>query len=349
MTAVLITILNGAKVLDSGSGVVLRQHKGKTYVLTCAHNLRALSSTVSPTTTSPVRVLVNGKEAKDTADAELARRDLAVLTVDGYIGPEAMLKTPGKVTGEVKCRGFARFFQDQFAIRIVEGKVQATVDTVMPDGTATEYLQIKPGANSASFEKGLSGAPVYQADLLVGIARILAPSEHAGDGNKAKKPMGYAIRLSPAVTQLVQEKLPELLNSAANNPDRPPEPPQPKPQSLENDDLQKNRWGGKSEAFGRRLLIENVRQFARYFMFDAVVVSTDGSPLVGPFVYHLHNTFAKPVIWIRRTDGVRAALEQIEASGTFTIGVQLKDKTGVWRSLEKDLAKYDGGRLKRYD
>ena len=77
--------------------------------------------------------------------------------------------------------------------------------------------------------------------------------------------------------------------------------------------------------------------------------ATDNSPLVGPFVFHLHDTFAKSVIWIRKTQGRRAVLEEIYATGTFTFGVQFKDGGGTWRSLEFDLANYEGGRLKKYD
>ena len=67
----------------------------------------------------------------------------------------------------------------------------------------------------------------------------------------------------------------------------------------------------------------------------------------GPFVFHLHDTYAKSVIWIRKTHGQRAVLEEIYATGTFTFGVQFKDGEGTWRSLEFDLGEYETGRLKR--
>ena len=77
--------------------------------------------------------------------------------------------------------------------------------------------------------------------------------------------------------------------------------------------------------------------------------ATDGKPLIPPFVFHIHDSFPKSVIWIRKTDGAKAVLEEIEASGTFTIGVQFRDELGVWRSLEYDLLDYEDKRLKKYD
>ena len=346
MSAVLITILNGTKILDSGTGVVVRRHGGKCYVLTCAHNLRALSSRIATTGDNPVRIMVNGHEAKDNGDAALARRDLAVLTVDGEIAEETPLTHSKSTAGLVQCRGYTRFFQDQFEHRAVDGRIQRLINTVMPDGTATQYIEIEP--KSGTFEKGLSGAPVFRDEKLVGIARML--SDRSGPEKESQKVVGYAIRLSPEVIKLVQEKVPANSGVAKKNDDRPPVPKAPAADSLANDDIQKNRWGGKSENFGRRLAVERIREFSRYFMFDAVLLSTDNSRLVGPFIFHLHDTFAKPVIWIRRTDGLRAALEEIEASGTFTLGVQFKDEKGIWRSLELDLAEIDDGKLaRRYD
>jgi len=55
------------------------------------------------------------------------------------------------------------------------------------------------------------------------------------------------------------------------------------------------------------------------------------------------------VIWIRKVRETKAALQEVRATGTFTFGVQFKDDTHAWRSLEYDLTKYRGGVLKDYD
>ena len=62
MSAVLITVVNGTKVLDSGTGIVLCQvlNESKTYVLTCAHNIRAIGRRVVDSQDNPVRIVVNG-------------------------------------------------------------------------------------------------------------------------------------------------------------------------------------------------------------------------------------------------------------------------------------------------
>jgi hypothetical protein len=345
MSAVLVTVMNGAKVLDSGTGIVLAHHaeERKTYVLTCAHTIRALGRRVVAAEDNPVRLVVNGAPASDNDDPRLARLDLAVLTAHGLVGTPARLKVAPPSTAQVRCEGFTGFFQHQFARREVRGKVQRRLETVMPDGTALTYLEVKPGPKSERFAKGLSGAPVFDGSkCAIGVARIL-------EGSKDGDSLGYAIQFSPAVIALVQEKVPGAIAGAGADPEGPPQPPPPTPEGLKRDDIQKGRWKGQSDGFGRRTFVANVRRFKRYFMFDAGLEATDGRPLQGPFVFHLHDTFAKCVIWIRKTNGVTAVLEEIEATGTFTWAVQFKDGDGHWQGLEYDLEDYDGGRLKSYD
>jgi hypothetical protein len=130
----------------------------------------------------------------------------------------------------------------------------------------------------------------------------------------------------------------------------PPPPPPPNRASLEKDDIQKNRWGGKAKGYGRRLFISTVNMEKEYFEFEAVLESTDATPLEHPFFFHLHDTYKPNKIKISRTryDGKQAVLER-GAEGTFTIGVQFKDAKGEWRSLEYDLASYAKGSLRKYD
>jgi hypothetical protein len=75
------------------------------------------------------------------------------------------------------------------------------------------------------------------------------------------------------------------------------------------------------------------------FFFNAIVSSTDGSPLRGPVLFHLHDTYPKSVYRIRKIrDDKEAILEEVSAYGVYTLGVQVKDAQGAWVGLELDLA-----------
>jgi hypothetical protein len=377
---VLITILNGTKVLDSGTGIVLchfthqtentipaaknqASAKGtenpdsneaeelvpaetKTYVLTCAHNLRAIRAAQQ----DPTRILVGGALAHANEDEDLARLDLAVLTVQGKVGVRCTVDLLGRKTAptKVRCEGYTGFFQDHFERRQVQGKIADIIATLTPDGIPISYLKIVSNRVGAKFKKGLSGAPVYgatgdQNGKVIGVARILDASTKDGL-------TGFAIQLTNPILSLIQEKIPCDIDGGTEDGNRPPAPPSPDPESVANNDIQKNRWGGSSQDYGRRLTVDNVVEYSRYFVFDAVLEATDQYPLKPPFVFHLHDTFARSVYWIRKTNGFRAALEEIDAEGTFTIGVQFKDGFGNWKSLEYDLAKYKDGYLwKKYE
>jgi hypothetical protein len=79
-------------------------------------------------------------------------------------------------------------------------------------------------------------------------------------------------------------------------------------------------------------------QYRDVFLFDAVVSSLDGSPLQGPFVFHLHDSYPRPVIWVRKTrPDNTASLESITSTGVYTLAVQVKDAKGKWMGLEFDL------------
>jgi hypothetical protein len=381
MNAVLITVQNGEKVLDSGTGFVIGQANAKSYVLTCAHTLKAALG--RQTTDSKVeggrvvdgntaKIFVAGKSAGAIDDDKLKYLDLAVLIVDGIVGlPVILALEPKPADGKVTCEGFTFFFRCQFAHRKVKGRIQATSSVITAEGDQLSYLEIQPTASGGEFEKGLSGAPVMDGGhKVIGIARILdgvtKPEPPKPDEPKAKsKALGYAVKFTLELLRLIREKIPTdgagtvvpwegLLQvqgttgkaGAGSQQDLPPPTPPP-PDNAE--DIQKGRWGGISEGFGREVTVENVREHKHSFTFDAVVRSTDGSALEGPVIFHLHDTFAKSVIWIRKITGNRAVLAEIESFGTFTIGVQFKDKAGVWQCLEYDLEKYKSGELKKYD
>ena len=118
-------------------------------------------------------------------------------------------------------------------------------------------------------------------------------------------------------------------------------PPAPRP-IINLDDPQKGRWGGQSARDGRsvRVVIDSVE--GDIFYFSVIVESTDRTPLAAPVIFHLHDTFPRSVITIRRIENQQAILREWNAYGVFTIGVQVKNAAGQWMSLEIDLANAPG-------
>lgn len=90
---------------------------------------------------------------------------------------------------------------------------------------------------------------------------------------------------------------------------------------------------------GRKLsaTVADVRD--RLFTCSFAVESTDGTELDPPVLFHLHDSFPRMVIHIKRIrdDGLWAVLEDVVAYGAFTVGAQVKDATGRWVGLEYDL------------
>lgn len=118
-------------------------------------------------------------------------------------------------------------------------------------------------------------------------------------------------------------------------------PPEPGP-IHDFDDPQKGRWGGQSTRDGRevRVVIDSVER--DIFYFSVVVESIDSTPLAPPVVFHMHDSFPRSVITVRRVENRQAILREWNAYGVFTIGVQLKNASGEWTSLEIDLANAPG-------
>ena len=127
--------------------------------------------------------------------------------------------------------------------------------------------------------------------------------------------------------------------SQRDNDDRPP-PPGP---ILDRRDIQLGRWGGAADRAGRRLTATLTKLRKSSFSVDLAVESVDGSPLQGPVVFHLHDTFEKTAIPIRKIrEGRRAVLYDVNAYGAFTVGAQVLTSYGVWTSLEYNLADLPG-------
>ena len=131
--------------------------------------------------------------------------------------------------------------------------------------------------------------------------------------------------------------------ASARDPARPLSEPVPEPGPiLDFDDPQKGRWGGQSTRDGRavRVVINSVER--DIFFFSVIVEPTDWTPLAAPVVFHLHDSFPRSVVTIRRIENQQAILREWNAYGVFAIGVQVKDAAGQWISLETDLAEAPG-------
>lgn len=74
-----------------------------------------------------------------------------------------------------------------------------------------------------------------------------------------------------------------------------------------------------------------------------MVESTDGCPLQAPVIVHVHPSYPRDVVTVRRiTGGRQAVLSDWNAYGVFAIGVQVKNANGEWTRLEFDPSQLDG-------
>lgn len=383
MSAVFIAVIDGQRVLDTGSGVVIysggvdeASGYGSSYVLTCAHVLKSIS--LRSINNKGARILVNGLNATKIEDGALEEFDLALLKVPGRLQDSegkgmvaASFKLSSSQSATNRCTGFVNFFKDQYRGLEVICAVEELVPAITSTGKSISYLKLQAKQRSELFRKGLSGAAIFDAgNRVVGIARILDLAEEVDSSEnsttlaKQQSKTAYAIKVTPTIIEILKRSVPGLQShdkkgakkpmavaddkSISRESDSPPQPDTPNPNSLKIDDIQKDRWGSQKTGFGREILIERVEMFSRVFSFDVVLRSTDKSELTGPVVFHLHNTFPRSVIWIRKISKGRAVLQEVIASGTFTIGVQFKDKDGKWQSLEYDIAK-ENPELRKYD
>jgi hypothetical protein len=156
----------------------------------------------------------------------------------------------------------------------------------------------------------------------------------------ASGPEASDLRQLRARWQQWRERIDELLGR--NEAEGADDPPSPEPVQRA-DDPQKGRWGGMPERNGRQLEATIGEAERDTFDVSFTVRSTDKSLLEGPVVFHLHDSFPRKTIYIRRIrDGSSAVLEEVNAYGVFTVGAQVKAADGRWTSLELDLVNLKG-------
>jgi hypothetical protein len=177
-----------------------------------------------------------------------------------------------------------------------------------------------------------AGAPCFDEDWnLVAV--------HLGDGvGPGGETVGEAVRGAAIRNWLNRAGVAKYLGGEVPARDTPPPPPGPVKHP---DDPQRGRWGNRSQRSGRKLTATITDSSGpRLFTCDFTVESTDGSTLKGPVIFHLHDSYPRSVIQIRKIhDGMYATLEEVTAYGAYTVGAQVKDAAGNWIVLELNLAR----------
>jgi len=241
-------------------------------------------------------------------------------------------------------------------------------DWIVPFGYAAE--RICKGAMSAALSKRLAGylAPAPDGKLQneipddsIGAMRVadeagdlsgfsdLVLAEFGADNLAVDVPRSASNHLSflrnchaawrSSIAEIVGTDPATVDQTSVASSERPPEPGP----VLDTEDPQKGRWGGLDTRNGRRVqaILESVER--NIFYFSVTVESIDNSELEPPVIFHMHPTFPRSVVTIRRIVGGRqATLHEWNAYGVFAIGVQVKDASGKWVALELDLAQLSG-------
>ena len=102
-------------------------------------------------------------------------------------------------------------------------------------------------------------------------------------------------------------------------------------------DLQKERWGGKSESNNKRLIATvSERIVPGSYNVTPIVCSTGDSPLTGDVAFFVHDSLSQEIQYARAVKG-EASITLI-STGDFTIGAFTEDGT----MLELDLSNVEG-------
>jgi len=187
---------------------------------------------------------------------------------------------------------------------------------------------------------GTGGGPCFTPEWqLVAVHEKREPSSQPSDAEVRIGVSAAAIRqrMEKQGSSAVLKEFQPSQTSSNLTPEADSRPPKPG-KIRDAVDPQKGRWGGKSNRKGRALHVELLEVGHTAFNFNAVVGSADGSPLVGPVVFHLHDSYPKSVVRVQKiSEGNRSVLEDVNSYGVYTIGAQVKDAQGKWIGLEYNL------------
>lgn len=315
---VLVTPADDA-VRESGSGFVILDDKSVSYVVTCAHVLRDWNR----------RARVNGVDAEIVHDGEREGVDLAILRLPS-LGLGA-LRTKSFVRDGAAIYGVS--YAHLYGADYVRGSISARAgrNLVIQNrrgGRTVPAWEVLPGEKDA-LSPGNSGSPLVDAKSHR-VAGILTHANRDGRAGIALSPLAIDMIWDPPVPLDVEADPRDLPR------DRPPAISTP---ITDEEDLNRGRFGGRPRVDGRELIARITQKKSDYFYYDLAVLSRDDSPMVGPAIFYLHDTYPRAKVTVRRSDDAHEiALRDIYSYGTYVAGCQCKNRNGEWISLELDLA-----------
>jgi hypothetical protein len=262
--------------------------------------------------------------------------DLAVLMVDGSALPIEFRPLPLASGPDPKpgttCSlwGYSQLHSnsDKYVGRRLSGRLGTAV--ALQSQTAEQAAlawELAIDATSAPLVGGYSGSPVIVDGL-----GVVAVASHRYDDRSG-------LVIATSVLHPLLSGLP--ISEVAGGPTAFPADegwPKPPPEGPNPDDPQKDRWGGVAESGGVKLTAVLTTVWNNRFFVDLVVSATDGQSVGGPARFHLHPTYPRSVLTIRK---VRAnetlVLEDVMAYGTYTVGAEVCRPDGSVARVEFDL------------
>jgi len=305
---------------DCGSGFVISRDDEAAYVATCNHVLEELRSDQQTLT-------VNGLVAEEYASGAGQGIDLAIVRVKGLdVAPAPIGGKRSKSGSPVGSHGFYHLHGNHYLRSTCSGKVgsTSTMRSQLDRASAVESIEIRLDKNH-EIRVGNSGSPIIEVKSgeVIGVLAF-----RSADGR-----IGYALGVS-ALRQIAPGLL-GLGPTASERTGPPPLPPVTHPR-----DPQRGRFGGRRSDGFVTLEAEDVESFGEsHFRFDATVrPERKGVSLVGPARFHLHDSFPRSIVSVRKVDSRgRLTLRDISSYGVFVVGCQVRDAAGSWHAVEIDL------------
>lgn len=192
----LITRTKHESITDSGTGFVIHQDQGITYVVTCAHVVKRDSSEV---------IQVNGQPADIEAIGD-EWVDIAVLKVEGMENMVPLIMSAvSEVGSRIRIPGISKFRSNDLALRPLNGVLGEAINQMSASGKhLVDAWDLIIDERDYKIKSGYSGSPVIdvETDRVIGFV-----SHRFGEGDK-----GIAIS-----TQSIIEIWPNISDLISNN------------------------------------------------------------------------------------------------------------------------------------
>lgn len=278
---------------------------------------------------------INGHKASLLASGDGQGLDLAVLNVPGLqLSPLELANELPTALSRFIGVAYQHLAQDQYVSVRMQGEVIETQlireKTSQVSGTLLA-LRVTEGS---VFTRGNSGAPICNPQ-----GRVIGVLAYASkDGN-----IGYAYATTTLRSFLSGS--PTTARTLGTERTAGPRPLPPELPDKDKDDTQKNRFGG-STTDGTAVLTAVIKEVygRKLFIFDAMVnPASDSTQLLPPAKFYLHDTFPRSPISIKKPNALGGfTLEDIHASGAFTLGCIVFASDGHWHTVEFDLMNLPG-------